>query len=107
MTDTEITTTDFRAWVRQCRTMFPLRYPVAVRRRPLKDCGWAQVYGNGKATNYRITIASNLDRQATHDTLLHEWTHIINGEETGDYESHSPDFWERHGEIYRAWHRTE
>lgn len=107
MIATEFTVADFRAWVRMCREMFPTRHPVKVRRRPMNDCGWAQVYGSGKATHYRITISSNLDRQATHDTLLHEWAHLITGEDTGDYETHGPDFWERHGEIYRAWHRTE
>lgn len=57
--------------------------------------------------HYAITISSTLDRQATSDTLLHEWSHILTGEDTGDYESHSPAFWERHGEIYRTWHETE
>lgn len=103
----DLSTAEFRRWVRDCRAMFPLRHPVKVRRRPLKDCGTANVYGDDDATHYVVTIASHLDLQATSDTLLHEWAHLITGEDTGDYETHGPDFWERHGEIYRAWHRTE
>jgi hypothetical protein len=104
--NTTLSVADFRAWVRACREMFPTRYPVKARRRKLADCGWAQVCGAGDGTHYQITISSALDRQSTSDTLLHEWAHIITGEETGDYESHGLAFWERHGEIYRAWHRT-
>ena len=91
--------------------MFPTDAPVRVRRRSMKsDSGQMAAYydeGEGVPHLYTVDICNKLDRQAVQDTLIHEWAHVLNGEVSGDFTTHSDAFWVKHGELYRAWHRTK
>src|SRR5688572_18962414 len=109
MARTDFTHRDFRHWTSLCRSMFPTNAPVRVRRQPMKsDSGHMAAFYEGEPPDcrplqYIVVICSNLDRQATQDTLLHEWAHILHGEDSGDYVDHTDAFWVKHGELYRAW----
>lgn len=58
-------------------------------------------------TAYVIRVCPRLDYISACETLLHEWCHLHYGEdEPTRFDLHDRGYWERYGEIYRAWHRT-
>lgn len=69
---------------------------------------WKATSASGQPTHYVIKVCPRLDFLHAFDTLLHEWAHLSYGEDRPDnFDLHDGGYWERHGELYRAWHRTQ
>lgn len=123
----------FREWCRRARKIWPLdkpvrirrMYPILVRCDTCDGCGYIPgerhrclvCRGRGQyeisgecwdaGSHYEIRIDRTLCRDATADTLIHEWCHLRRGEvDRDDAGEHDKEFWEAFGEMYRAWHRT-
>lgn len=113
MARTRLDAATFRSWVQECRELFPTDAPVTVRRIPLErddSAGVVTHFADVACTQpveHAITIDRRMCRQAIADSLIHEWAHILHGEDTGDYVKHPRSYWEKLGELYRTWHRTE
>jgi hypothetical protein len=93
-----------RRWGRKIRTLCPLDKPVRIRRVTGPDCGLCWDFPD----HYLIHLNRDLCRQATWDTLIHEWCHLMRGEFENDPEGlHDDTFWILYGSIYRAWDREK
>lgn len=97
----------FRSWVARCRQLFPIDRIVRVRRCKLSRrtgfVGWCVVDDTAAV----IGIDDGLDRHATVDTLLHEWTHALRHEDDPGAElHHDNEFWILFGSLYRTFHAT-
>ena len=96
---------EFRQWVARCRKLFPLSKRV---RATLESPGPDLVgicWDAGETLIVRV--CPRLDRHHAAETLLHEWAHLVRGEEDPDgLDLHDGIYWDRFGELYRAWHRT-
>lgn len=58
-------------------------------------------------TYYVLKVCPRLDRHHAADTTLHEWAHLSRADDDPEcIDLHDDAYWERFGEIYRAWHRT-
>lgn len=95
-----MTTTEWRALIRQLRKRFPIDGVVVVIRRKMKcNCGLA-VFKGFDGYRYRICVDSDQTLQGQVDTLLHEWAHVCAIEEAHGHRG----CWGRwHGDIYDSW----
>lgn len=94
-----------KRWTARARKLWPLWYPVRVVRVP----GAVECVGSCRFTGagYVIEIWRGLCKQATNETLIHEWTHAaLHDDGHPNWGGHCDDFWVRYGEHYRAWHRV-
>lgn len=103
----------FRQWCRRARLLWPLDKPVRINRiRGLScrepDGTRSRLCGEcwDAGTHYVIRLDAGMCSSATHDTLLHEWAHLLLGEvDRADPGEHGPEFWAKVGECWRSWHR--
>lgn len=85
--------------------MFPLSKPVRARLEPPGDDLIGVCWDAGESLV--LKVCPRLDRHHCVDTLLHEWAHLYRAEDDPDgLDLHDALYWEKFGEIYRAWHRT-
>lgn len=97
-----MTPAEFRAACRKLRTLDPCPSVVRFRRRTLSKYHGA-TYDWDPTT---IVICPTYPMAVQIDTMLHEWVHAQRlAEGADDWHEHPPEFWTRHGELYRAWHR--
>lgn len=96
---------EFRKWVARCRKLFPLSKPVRCTLEPPGPDLIGVCWDSGETLI--VKVCPKLDRHHAAETLLHEWAHLARGEEDPDgLDLHDGRYWEKFGELYRAWHRT-
>ncbi len=84
--------TNQQKWLRLLvwlRREFPLRYPITVRSKKMKDNDGTTDFIRGR---FLIEIEKHTSHTTRVDSILHEWAHAISWFGGGHYEDH-PDEW--------------
>lgn len=107
-----VTKEEFARWAASMRKLFPLNLTV---RASIEDpghdlvgvCWMVEPEEKHDPRYYVLRVCPKLDRHHAAETLLHEWVHLVRADEDPDaIDLHDAAYWEKYGEMYRAWHRT-
>ena len=99
----ELPLKDFRRWCRVIRKLCPTKDPVSIRRVDLPldrigDCSWIDGV-------WHIRISKWIDRAATAETIVHEWTHALRDESAEPFEAdHDATYWQIYGKVWCAFY---